>query len=733
MITLKKFQSDAISELYNSMKEDKKTIILESGTGSGKTVILTHFINEYMNETPNIVTVWFSPGKGDLEEQSKEKMEKYFPNSNTKTLQDILNMGFNEGDVVFINWELVTKKGNKALSDGERRNLSDMISLAKDSGLKFLVIIDEEHLNKTVKSYDIVEMFTPEKIIRASATPKKDANAIHVTIPEEKVIQAGLIKSLLVINENIGQEVEMTNQVNYLLDLALKKHEQLKGEFVKVKTNVNPLIVIQIPNKSEDLIASVENYLETKGLTYLNGQLAVWLSEKKENLDNIQDNTSSVKAIIIKQAVATGWDCPRAHILVKLRENMSETFEIQTIGRIRRMPEAKHYYNSILDSCYLYTFDEKFKEGVKQYLSDTAYEGMTLMLKSEFRDFTLKKEKISALQYEISPIHTLRALNEFFKIEYEIKNNKFDDNIIKLKSYNYNFDKDINLRTYSGEVTTIHRKDIAHLDTVTVKMLIDTHEHGRIFHQTISRIGRSIGVAYDSMSTIIRRLFCNEPNYKSKILNLQPKELYAFIINNVDRLEKDLKNAISHEKYQHSQLTFTNNDLESDFIIPPQVLFTYNSKIRDFENYSNNVYDGYVSSAEPRSQGEKVFERYCEEYKDVEWFYKNGDKGNEFFSIIYQDNTGKKHHFYPDYIVKIKGEIWILEVKGGMSADGKNEDIDIFSEKKMIALMDYVKRYNLKGGFVRYNKSDMRLYINTTNYIEDLNDTSWQRIDKYFK
>lgn len=733
MITLKKFQSDAISELYSSMEDDKKTIILESGTGSGKTVILTNFINEYMNETPNMVTIWFSPGKGDLEEQSKEKMEKYFPNSNTKTLQDILNMGFNEGDAVFINWELVTKKGNKALSDGERRNLSDMISLAKDSGLKFLVIIDEEHLNKTVKSYDIVEMFTPEKIIRASATPKKDANAVHITIPEEKVIQAGLIKSRLVINENIGQEVEMTNQVDYLLDLALKKHEQLKDEFVKTKANVNPLIVIQIPNKSDELIASVENYLEANGLTYLNGQLAVWLSDKKENLDNIQNNTSPVKAIIIKQAVATGWDCPRAHILVKLRENMSETFEIQTIGRIRRMPEAKHYYNPILDSCYLYTFDEKFKEGVKQYLSDSAYEGMTLMLKSEFRDFTLKKEKVSSLQYEISPIHTLKALNEFFKIEYDTKDNKFNDNIIKLKSYDYNFDKDINLRTYAGEVTTIHRKDIAHLNTVTVKMLLDTHEHGRMFHQAISRIGRSIGVAYDSMSTIIRRLFCNEPSYQNKILNLEPKELYAFIINNADRLEKDLKIAISHEKYQHSQLTFTHNDLESDFIIPPQVLFTYNAKVREFENYSKNVYDGYISSAEPRSQGEKVFERYCEEYTDVEWFYKNGDKGNEFFSIIYQDNTGKKHLFYPDYIVKIKGEIWIVEVKGGMSADGKNEDIDIFSEKKMIALMDYVKRYNLKGGFVRYNKSDMRLYINTTSYIEDLNDTSWQRIDKYFK
>ena len=41
---------------------------------------------------------------------------------------------------------------------------------------------------------------------------------------------------------------------------------------------------------------------------------------------------------------------------------MNENFEIQTLGRIRRMPEAKHYDNDILDSCYLYTFDENIKK-----------------------------------------------------------------------------------------------------------------------------------------------------------------------------------------------------------------------------------------------------------------------------------------------------------------------------------------------------------------------------------
>ena len=51
---------------------------------------------------------------------------------------------------------------------------------------------------------------------------------------------------------------------------------------------------------------------------------------------------------------------------------MSEVFEIQTIGRIRRMPEAKHYGSDLLDSCYLYTLDEKFTESVKLSLGTGA-------------------------------------------------------------------------------------------------------------------------------------------------------------------------------------------------------------------------------------------------------------------------------------------------------------------------------------------------------------------------
>ena len=59
--------------------------------------------------------------------------------------------------------------------------------------------------------------------------------------------------------------------------------------------------------------------------------------------------------MIFKQAIDTGWDCPRAQILIKFRETSSIVFEIQTVGRILRMPEAKHYLDEALNKSYVYT------------------------------------------------------------------------------------------------------------------------------------------------------------------------------------------------------------------------------------------------------------------------------------------------------------------------------------------------------------------------------------------
>jgi len=55
------------------------------------------------------------------------------------------------------------------------------------------------------------------------------------------------------------------------------------------------------------------------------------LSEKKENLELVEKNNSPINFLIFKQAAATGWDCPRASILVMFREIKNPSFHIQTV------------------------------------------------------------------------------------------------------------------------------------------------------------------------------------------------------------------------------------------------------------------------------------------------------------------------------------------------------------------------------------------------------------------
>ncbi len=718
---LKEFQINAVKSLFEMMDTSTRDIILKSPTGSGKTIILTYFMHQYLQSFQKTVFIWLTPGKGSLEEQSKVKMDKYIHTSQTKLLSDIMISGFEENDSCFINWEKLTKKGNNALKDSERTNFLEHIQNALNNGLRFVVIIDESHQNFTEKSDAIVQLFKTDKIIRCSATPKGIPKSEIIEISEDEVIAAGLIKKMLVINQDFPQIVETDDQTTYLLEQALAKQRELRAAFLKKGTDVNPLIVVQLPNKSETLQGSVENYLETQGLTYENGQLAVWLSDHHENLDGIEELNAESSVVIIKQAVATGWDCPRAHILVKLRDNMDETFEIQTIGRIRRMPEAKHYEDDLLDSCYLYTLDEKFTAGVKMALDKNALNACTLFLKNEYKQVTLITEQRSMVTDHRNPQKALQAIVKYAEKEYGLSTNKAE-NKTRLFAKGYIFRDDIIRYTVSGETTTLNFS-ASEMNAIGVTEKLNTHKHGRDYHQKIGKIGLEIGMEYSFMNTIIRKLFDKNFSYSKKILSLEPREVYSFVLNNADRLKNLVRDAMAYEMAQ-LQLDIPMVS-KSEFHIPQSCLFTYNAESKTQLFYEKNVYQGYLSSAAPRSIPEVKFEKFCERSENIEWWYKNGDKGNEYLSIVYQDNSGKQKLFYPDYIVCICGEIWIIETKGGFDRSGNSHDIDKFTPKKFEVLKKYLEEQGLKGGIVRNDDSSDELCICMEKYSDDIQSDDW--------
>ena len=137
-----------------------------------------------------------------------------------------------------------------------------------------------------------------------------------------------------------------------------------------------------------------------------------------------------------------------------------------------------------------------------------------------------------------------------------------------------------------------------------------------------------------------------------------------------------------------------------------------------------------MTTSQFRSTSEQLLENYLEERNDVDWFYKNGDIGQQYLSIIYGTNLDKEYLFYPDYIVKKRnGEVWILETKGG-ERKGVSKNIDKQIENKFYAFKDYAKRYKINWGFVR--DKDTRLYINNTVYNEYMSDVEWKRIEDVF-
>ncbi len=717
-----------------SSKRSRQTITVKAPTGAGKTIILIDFIDKYLNiVNPNTAFIWLCPGKGDLEEQSRRKMKSLLPGKTTKNLFDALLSGFEAGSTAFINWELVTKKGNKAISDNEKKNLYDRISEGHRKGIQYIIIIDEEHSNDTKKASDIINAFSAKNIIRVSATAKKNPLYEYYEINELDVISSGLITKALYINEDVNYNGDFGGEHRYLIDLADKKRKAIAAAYAEQKgktKEIRPLCIIQFPNSSDRLIQDMENHLSELGYTYDNKMVAKWMSEANEkiNIDNITDNSASPVFLLMKQAIATGWDCPRAKILVKLRERMSEEFEIQTIGRLRRMPEAVHYDIDILDFCYLYTFDEKYKESIRESMN-TAFETKRLFLKEKCKTFKLEKQLRNKDMDELGERETFYAVHKYFAETYGLTNDKAD-NQLRLENAGYRFhDKIMGMQLEGKFIKTESIADADHTRYRTIERIVNTHINGIDLLHSVDSIKSAVGMTTQKTKVVLERLFRAKVASPKKLLSLDTAHYYAFIINNEDQLKLDFRGATAKLA---QQLAF-GTPKTAVFTIPEQELYRFDPTETDVEEMLSNAYEGYSSAMVVegiRSKCERLFENYCEERDDIEWVYKNGDTGQQYFSIVYLDGLQKQWLFYPDYIVKKKnGEVWIIETKGGESGN-KSRNIDLQVENKFAAFKEYAAKKELKWGFVR-DKNE-KLKINNTDYSDSLSGPGWRPLREVF-
>ena len=724
------FQTQCVEFLIEKTVEttSKQVITVKAPTGAGKTIILIKYVDEFLKNTAgNTAFVWLCPGKGNLEEQSKARMEEVTPHIDTRNLMYSMMAGFEPGSVTFINWELVTKRGNTALKDSERSNLFEKIAEAHKDGTEFVVIIDEEHLNNTKKADDVINAFVAKNIIRVSATANKVPHQEYYEISEEDVIDAGLITKAIYVNEGVDDSKEIQDDYEYLLDLADEKRKAIAKAYEKEDVNVRPLVLIQFPMGQPETIKAVEKKLAGMGYTYDNGMVNIWMSDEKIVSDDLTDLDGSPSFLLMKQAISTGWDCPRAKILVKLREGGSEDFQIQTIGRIRRMPEGKHYGMNILDYCYIYTLDTQYKIGLLSSL-DKAYQVRRLFLRDEAKGFTLTKE-MRDLDFDgLGERETLEKVYDYFKKSYKLGSDK-NINRENLEAGGYDFSHEIDSKILQGVFRTTESLAQGSTDNrIKVKTTVNTHTHGIYLLHSVDEIKKVTGMQSQKVKNILRRMFSKGKKKKYKLIELENSDFYAFVINNVKQLKIDFKKVTS--QMGGTQLSLKLEPKVTQFCIPEMEVYKF-SEVKHRTLMRMNAYREYTNefvTDKTRSLPERLFERYCENNDKVEWVYKNGDTGQQYLSIVYMDGISKQWLFYPDYIVHLKdGTDWIIETKGGESS-GHSKNIDMQIENKFIAFKQYAKKYNLHWGFVR--DIDEELFINNTEYVEDMSDDSWKLLEE---
>ena len=739
MIQLKNFQQDVVDRLLAFTAPEYKVdnLTIKAPTGAGKTIMLLSWIDEYIRSTgDNVAFVWFTPGAGELEEQSQDKANS-FSSIKAQSVDDALLNGFERGSATFINYERVIGKKSKAmLSDSERDNLEDKIEKAFHQDRNFILVIDEAHRNDTIKARDIISRFKASKTVRVSATiddPKTPEIAEFYEVTEESIIASGLITKAVVVNEDVDIELEVEDEFAILFEAAENKRKEIiKGYSDNGVTGVNPLVLVQLPDKSDseaDLVSRVETYLTgTLKKTYEDGTLGIWLADRKRNHLGVTELNSSVEYLIIKQAIATGWDAPRAKILIKLRENMGEAFTIQTIGRIRRMPEPKrgHYDIDVLDNAYLYTFDSDFLTGAFAQGGAVAPTPV-LRLKDKVKNLRLVSERIIKEEEEKSEKAILQNLYEGLKNHWGLSDN-FDENRKLVENQGLTIGRTIKTIYKQGRFDTL-----AHSDRLQdreryvevdyrgnrLDLLHAFHELDRVIHLPVSKV-----------EAILKRFFLKDGRPKNEsLLQLDAQEWTAFILNNWRVLREEFRK-IDVEKAVVLDLE---NLQQNDFTPPLEERYTYNPKI-EAEPVKTSAYEGYTTAsiAVRPSLVERLFERYLENRDDVDFVYKNGDKGPQYFSLAFGTNGGRSH-FYPDFIVQMQnGDVYIIETKGGETFAGQDKNIDLYAPAKFESLKDYAKRHNLKWAFVR-DFDEKLFYLNKGDWIDEMMDGTWKEIVELFE
>jgi len=216
---------------------------------------------------------------------------------------------------------------------------------------------------------------TVERFNKAMDGAKGRITLPNVEVDRTRVQDSGLLKDTIILD--IPDEVGQFDTV-----LVRRATDKLRESTIEWATYLQqqenggavlPLMVLQVPNtpnhneigRALDTIFQRWPDLREDSVAHVFGEHTDQTFGKYAvphiSPERVQDSIW-VRVLIAKDAISTGWDCPRAEVMVSFRRAVDRTHITQLLGRMVRTPLARRIPgNDRLNSvdCLLPFFDEK--------------------------------------------------------------------------------------------------------------------------------------------------------------------------------------------------------------------------------------------------------------------------------------------------------------------------------------------------------------------------------------
>ncbi|QZY52268.1 DEAD/DEAH box helicase [Leucobacter tenebrionis] len=389
-------------DFYRSASKRVSSVALTATTGAGKTVMAAAVIeamfwgSDDFDVVPDegAVVLWFSDDPA-LNQQTRHRLEQasdrlrnrlvtvehpfrypkllpghvYFLNTSKLSRNSLLVRGHDDSN---------TLDGIQSHPDTVPFTFWDTLrSTIEDDDLTLYMVLDEAHRGMGKRPSDtptIVKRLinghsgvppvpivwgisaTVQRFEAAMTEAEVQSNRVHlgtVQVDPVRIQESGLLKDDIVLD--FPAETGDFNTV--LLRRGVRKVKALSDAWATYAAEqgtepIKPLMVLQVPNKpAADEVASAIDVirdewpeLESDAIAHVFGdhtaQTFGMHSVPYISPERVQD-ASYIRVLLAKDAISTGWDCPRAEVMVSFRPAKDETHITQLLGRMIRTPLAR--------------------------------------------------------------------------------------------------------------------------------------------------------------------------------------------------------------------------------------------------------------------------------------------------------------------------------------------------------------------------------------------------------